>query len=92
MYLWRRNYPRVFQPVVCIHGIYYVVKDEVVFKRHGAEWILPSAMAKHIKYNPRNLPVIVVEKECSQKPSPAQWVPSSSHGASASLLPDVSFG
>lgn len=64
MYLWRRNYPRVrYQPVVAIHGIFYVVKDEIVVK-HGEwwEWIYPSSMQPHLRYNPRHLPAIIQEK------------------------------
>jgi len=64
MIMWRKGYPRaVYQPVVCIHGIYYVVKDEVVFKRHGlAEWVIPGEVAKHLEYDPRSLPVLQSEK------------------------------
>lgn len=91
MYLWRRNYPRVrYQPVVCIHGIFYVVKDEIIVK-HGKwwEWIYPSSMQPHIRYDPRKLPVVItMEKEWTQASS--KQVPSSLH-ASASLLPDVSL-
>ncbi len=58
MYIWRKRYPRVvYQPVIAIHGVFYVVKDEVIFKRHLCEWILPEVVARHVKYNPRNLPV-----------------------------------
>jgi hypothetical protein len=60
MYMWRRNYPRVrYQPVVCIHGIFYVVKDEIIVK-HGKwwEWVYPSSMQPHIRYDPRKLPVV----------------------------------
>lgn len=93
MFLWRRNYPRVrYQPVVCIHGIFYVVKDEIIVK-HGKwwEWVYPSSMQPHIPYDPRKLPVVITkENECTQ-PSRTQSVPSSLHGASASLLPDVSL-
>jgi hypothetical protein len=60
MNIWRKNYPRVlYQPVAIIHGVAYNVKDEVVFKRHECEWILPHAVAKHLKYNPRHLPVVI---------------------------------
>jgi len=81
MFLWRRNYPRArYQPVVCIHGIYYVVKDEIVVKYRHFEWVVPSALASHITYNPRHLPVVIEEKEC--KPS----VNSASSGALPSAL------
>lgn len=61
MYLWRRNYPRAqYQPVAIIHGVAYNVKDEVVVKHKGiAEWVLPDAVARHIKYNPRHCPVVI---------------------------------
>ena len=91
MYLWRKNYPRArYQPVVCIHGIFYVVKDEIVVKYRFFEWVVPSALASHITYNPRHLPVIITENKCTT-PSSTQWVPSSLYGESASLLPDVSL-
>lgn len=32
--------------------------SEVIFKRHECEWVLPQAVAMHIKYNPRHLPVV----------------------------------
>lgn len=58
MIMWRKLYPRVvYQPVIAIHGVYYVVKDEVIFKRHLCEWVLPQAVARHIRYNPRHCPV-----------------------------------
>jgi hypothetical protein len=94
MYLWRRNYPRgKYQPVVCIHGIFYVVKDEIVFKHRYAEWVLPSSMQKHIPYNPRHLPVVIEENECNTHSQPSQ-VSSESlscSGVSGWSLPRVSF-
>jgi len=32
--------------------------DEIVYKRRDCQWILPQALASHLKYNPRHLPVV----------------------------------
>jgi hypothetical protein len=34
------------------------IADEIIFKRHGCQWILPQALAAHLRYNPRHLPVV----------------------------------
>ena len=34
------------------------IADEIIFKRHGCQWILPQALASHLRYNPRHLPVV----------------------------------
>lgn len=50
MYAWKREVRR---------DVYALdVADEIIFKKHECEWILPYNMAGHIKYNPRHLPVI----------------------------------
>lgn len=61
MVIWRKNYPRAaFQPVAIIHGVAYNVVDEIIYKHKGlAQWILPGALARHIKYNPNNCPAVI---------------------------------
>ncbi len=34
------------------------IADEIIFKRHGCQWILPQTLAAHLRYNPRHLPVV----------------------------------
>lgn len=87
MYLWRRNYPRVlYQPVVSIHGIFYTVKDEIVFKHRYAEWVLPGSMQPHIPYNPRQLPVVISPDTQLVKDRWQSSVPSASGQALLSSL------
>lgn len=33
-------------------------KDDVVFKRRQCEWVIPEAVAKHLKYNPNHVPAV----------------------------------
>lgn len=59
MQMWRKSYPRVvYQPVTCIHGVYYNVVDEVIFKRGLCEWVLPQEVARKIPYDRNHLPVV----------------------------------
>lgn len=37
--------------------------QNTVFRRHSCEWILPQEVAaKHIRYNPRHLPVVTEDR------------------------------
>lgn len=87
MYLWRRNRPRVvYEPVAIIHGVAYLVKDEIVFKHRYAEWVLPGSMQKHIPYNRRQLPVVISPDTQHEKPLWLSSVPSASGQALLSSL------
>lgn len=48
MYVWRMPYQ-------------VIRNDDVIFKRHECEWILPLAVAEHLKYNSRSVPAIRYE-------------------------------
>lgn len=45
MNVWHKPYP-------------YSTSDDVIVKRHECEWVITTAVAKHLKYNPRHLPVV----------------------------------
>lgn len=45
----------------------YPNKNDVVFKRHYCEWILPLSAAVHLKFNPRHLPVVIQKQEQSNE-------------------------
>jgi hypothetical protein len=47
MIVWKAKYVREGE-----------IADEIIFKRHGCQWILPQALAAHLRYNPRHLPVV----------------------------------
>lgn len=53
MYVWHNSYPTARI-------------DDVIFKRHECEWVLPLEVAKHMKYNPRHVPAIIYEVWCWQ--------------------------
>jgi hypothetical protein len=63
MIVWKAKYVREAE-----------IADEIIFKRHDCEWILPQALAAHLKYNPRHLPVV-----------PSRGRPSVSVDASSSI-------
>ena len=41
--------------------------DEIIFKRHDCEWILPLSLASHLRYNPRHVPVVPVRVRLSTR-------------------------
>ena len=54
MILWKIEY---------IRPPYIHNNDEIVFRRHMCEWLLPQSLASHLKYNPRHLPVVRKEPD-----------------------------
>lgn len=50
MFLWRKNRPRRYERTD--------VAQEIIFKRHECEWILPLSLASHLRFNPRHLPMV----------------------------------
>lgn len=63
MFIWKREYDRTqanFRDLPREATRCLIAEGEVVFKRHACEWLLPLRTAKHIKYNPRHLPVVQV--------------------------------
>jgi hypothetical protein len=47
------------------------IADEIIFKRHDCQWILPQSLAPHLRYNPRHLPVVPIRISLSDsKASP----------------------
>lgn len=54
MFLWRREYVRAG------------TANEVIFKRHECEWVLPQEVAKHVKFNPRHLPMVINREQTNE--------------------------
>lgn len=36
----------------------------IIFKRHECSWVIPFELQKHMKYNPRHLPVVIPQQTC----------------------------
>ncbi len=47
------------------------IADEIIFKRHDCQWILPQSLAAHLRYNPRHLPVVPAGVRASTRDLPA---------------------
>lgn len=65
MYLWKKEYERPTMYGRSVAAAYELEaalclqQQGVVYKRHECEWVLPENVAKHIRYNPRHLPVVI---------------------------------
>lgn len=61
MYLWKKEYerPKAVGYTADLEALQCLAGDGFVFKRHECEWLLPHSLAKHVKYNPRHLPVVI---------------------------------